>query len=44
MKRYLGKALRKETNMLFLLCTAMIISMTVATAVMLHAEFVQAEV
>jgi hypothetical protein len=38
MKRYLGTGSRKDTNMLFLLCTAMIISMTAATAIMLHAE------
>ena len=29
--------------MLFLLCTAMIISMTAATAIMLHAEAAQAK-
>ena len=38
MKRYLGTVFSKGPNMLFLLCTAMIISMTAATAIMLHAE------
>jgi hypothetical protein len=38
MKRYPGTVSAKGHNMLFLLCTAMIISMTAATAIMLHAE------
>jgi hypothetical protein len=38
MKRYLGTVSAKGHNMLFLLCIAMIISMTAATAIMLHAE------
>ncbi len=44
MTRYVSTTSRKDTRMLFLLCAAMIISMTAATAIMLHAETVKPKV